>query len=442
MIAPKVSVILPVHNVDPYIGRCIESLQAQTMRELEFIFVDDCSTDGSLAQAEAWAAEDGRVRIVRNEENLGAGPSRNRGIEEARGDYLSFVDPDDYVSPDFYELLYAAATAQDGHDMAKGTREIVGMGGKPSRASTERVNKRIRDALQNNIPLFTAFSSEHQSAIYRHSLFDRGARNGTSRKDEDTTFLLSACLLSEDIVVEEDAVYHYVMRPGSSVSSYQLESLMGELDSIAERAALLEGRRNERHAMGYLRAKLAIRLTNYYAGIHYDPSLADALDEYAQKLAGIVDRLPALGFIKNKSPYYGALIDHHTLLPLASSLPEELKVEGARDWMDFIKQTPRVRLMYCNACAKAQETALRHIKKSQGQHEYMLASQQTLQEINELPLKPRSVILFILSDHHGSKNPIQKAIGIIGRRRRRKGIGVHHNGADLHIRCDIAERIE
>lgn len=80
----KVSAILPVYNVEQYIGRCIESLKAQTLAGLEFIFVDDCSTDGSMEKVEAWAAEDERVRILRNGENLGAGPSANRGIEWAR----------------------------------------------------------------------------------------------------------------------------------------------------------------------------------------------------------------------------------------------------------------------------------------------------------------------------------------------------------------------
>ena len=117
---PKVSVVLPVHNVEQHIARCIGSLRVQTMDELEFIFVDDCSTDGSMVEVELWAAEDDRVRIIRNEQNLGAGPSRNRGIEAANGEYVSFIDPDDYVSSDFYELLYTAATADGRHDIAKG----------------------------------------------------------------------------------------------------------------------------------------------------------------------------------------------------------------------------------------------------------------------------------------------------------------------------------
>ena len=97
----SVSVILPVYNVGPWIGKCIESLKKQTLQNLEFVFVDDLGSDDSMKQVEVWAAEDNRVRIIRNQKNIGSGRSRNRGIEEARGEYLSFVDPDDRVADDF-----------------------------------------------------------------------------------------------------------------------------------------------------------------------------------------------------------------------------------------------------------------------------------------------------------------------------------------------------
>ena len=85
----KVSVVLPVYNVEQYIGKCIESLKLQTLKELEFIFVDDKSQDGSIKIVESAAREDQRICILYNDENIGAGPSRNHGIEMARGEYLS-----------------------------------------------------------------------------------------------------------------------------------------------------------------------------------------------------------------------------------------------------------------------------------------------------------------------------------------------------------------
>ena len=98
----KISVILPVYNVAPYIGKCILALKAQTLTDLEFIFVDDCSDDDSAAIIEEFAREDDRVRLLKNAENLGPGVSRNAGIESAKGDYLSFVDPDDWLEKNYF----------------------------------------------------------------------------------------------------------------------------------------------------------------------------------------------------------------------------------------------------------------------------------------------------------------------------------------------------
>ena len=99
----KVSVIVPVYNPGNGIRKCIQSLRDQTLKEIEILFVDDCGTDHSMSLVEKAAGIDRRIRIIRNEKNSGAGPSRNRGINEAAGKYLSFIDPDDYVFPDFLE---------------------------------------------------------------------------------------------------------------------------------------------------------------------------------------------------------------------------------------------------------------------------------------------------------------------------------------------------
>ena len=116
-----VSIVIPIYNAGVYIVRCIESLKAQSMKELEFIFVDDCSEDESMEPVNEWASADPRVKVVRNEQNLGEGGSRNRGIEAAQGIYINTIDPDDWVAPDYYELLYTKAE-QTGADIVKGTR--------------------------------------------------------------------------------------------------------------------------------------------------------------------------------------------------------------------------------------------------------------------------------------------------------------------------------
>ncbi|MBQ4484990.1 MAG: glycosyltransferase family 2 protein, partial [Prevotella sp.] len=111
-ITPKASVIVPVWNPGSGISRCVESLRDQTLEDIEMIFVDDCGTDGAMDIVRAAAAEDSRIRIITNTENVGPGISRNAGIDIARGEYLSFVDADDYVSPNFLEVLYTKAKSE------------------------------------------------------------------------------------------------------------------------------------------------------------------------------------------------------------------------------------------------------------------------------------------------------------------------------------------
>lgn len=99
-----ISVIIPVYNAAQYLRACIESVFAQTVTELEIIAINDGSTDESLQILEHLAAQDGRLRVI-HQENSGVSAARNRGLEEASGEYIAFVDSDDTLEPDLYETL-------------------------------------------------------------------------------------------------------------------------------------------------------------------------------------------------------------------------------------------------------------------------------------------------------------------------------------------------
>lgn len=99
-----ISVIIPVYNTKQYLQSCLDSILAQTYTDLEILFIDDGSADGSAELLDAFAEQDSRIRVI-HQENGGVCAARNRGIEEARGDYLSFIDSDDTLEPDLYETL-------------------------------------------------------------------------------------------------------------------------------------------------------------------------------------------------------------------------------------------------------------------------------------------------------------------------------------------------
>ncbi len=109
---PLISVIVPVYKVEAYLRRCVDSLLSQTYQKTEIILVDDGSPDGCPAICDAYAGKDDRVRVI-HQKNAGLSGARNAGIDAAGGEYLSFVDSDDYVAPDFIQTLYELLTETD-----------------------------------------------------------------------------------------------------------------------------------------------------------------------------------------------------------------------------------------------------------------------------------------------------------------------------------------
>lgn len=114
-----ISVIVPVYNVQDYLEECLESLLAQTYTDMEILLVNDGSTDSSPAICEAYAAEDNRIRVI-HQENQGLSGARNTGIGASKGEYLFFLDSDDYLPLDALGILYAIAQ-ETGADYVAGT---------------------------------------------------------------------------------------------------------------------------------------------------------------------------------------------------------------------------------------------------------------------------------------------------------------------------------
>ena len=112
MKTPGISFVIPVYNMERYLPRVIQCLKAQTMPGFEAIFVNDGSRDNSLAICKSAASEDPRFRII-DQPNKGVAKARNAALDAARGEYVCFLDPDDWVEPDAAEVLYHAARNAD-----------------------------------------------------------------------------------------------------------------------------------------------------------------------------------------------------------------------------------------------------------------------------------------------------------------------------------------
>ncbi|WP_455145936.1 glycosyltransferase family 2 protein [Brachyspira pilosicoli] len=105
----KLSIVIPIYNVEKYLEDCLNSVINQTLKEIEIICVDDCSTDNSFTILEEFAKKDDRIKVLKHDINRGLGPARNTGIKASQGEYVGFIDSDDYVSKDYFENLYNTA---------------------------------------------------------------------------------------------------------------------------------------------------------------------------------------------------------------------------------------------------------------------------------------------------------------------------------------------
>ncbi len=105
---PYFSIVMPAYGVEKYIDRAIQSIQNQTFGNWEILVVDDCTKDGSGRIAEKYASEDSRIQVIRHEVNRGLSAARNTGTRAARGEYIWFMDPDDYVDHTLLAQVYAS----------------------------------------------------------------------------------------------------------------------------------------------------------------------------------------------------------------------------------------------------------------------------------------------------------------------------------------------
>lgn len=209
----KVSVIVPVYKVEAYIERCLDALQNQTLKDIEMIFIDDCGGDNAIKFVEKRAKNDSRITIIYNEENIGSGKSRNKGIEIACGKYLGFIDADDSIDLDFYETLYNLAEKHQ-CDVAKGACKQV-YANETKTSAMFRTFKNFPECSVRD-DWHTLFLFEHWSAIYLSEMIKKnGARYGETSTGQDAVFLLSAMYNARKVAFTYDTYYYYHRRQGT-----------------------------------------------------------------------------------------------------------------------------------------------------------------------------------------------------------------------------------
>ena len=227
---PKVSIIIPVYNCEAYLPECIASLRAQTLKEIEMIFVCDASPDNSLAILRKAEQEDTRIRVIAFPENRGVSAARNAGLDAAQGEFIGFCDSDDWVEPQMYARLYDMAEENQADASfcrvfkdRPGRQENVPLGF----ATGERFDG---DAIRNTlIPAMLSKETDSDalplSGYTPRNLFRRETIGGIRfrpdiRYAEDLLFIAECMLKVRAAVAVDEAYYHYRFHAGSVTKRY------------------------------------------------------------------------------------------------------------------------------------------------------------------------------------------------------------------------------
>lgn len=247
----KVSIIVPVYNVEKYLRETLESIQVQTLADYEVLVVDDGSTDGSLAVAEAFCAGDWRFFVYRKE-NSGVSDTRNFALDRAKGEYVFFVDGDDIIPPTALESLYRCAKERDA-DMVVGMMQEFGIYGlRPIRATAELAAKKRIDRYDVRLPWIFSVCNKlfRRSVIEEHHI-----RFEKMRYTEDGLFSFQYTFCCRSITGCEEMVYHYRKRSfweENSVTQAATEGYLKDLlMALGRIIELSEGQREvaEREAL-------------------------------------------------------------------------------------------------------------------------------------------------------------------------------------------------
>lgn len=209
-----ISVVVAIYNIEEYIGKCIDSIIGQTFRELEIILVDDGSTDSSGEICEKYAKSDNRIRVI-HQKNAGLSAARNTGMKEAGGEYITFIDGDDYVHPQMIEILYknignTGASISIGNYKEVNCAETIAV----ESLSGQAVTCAGRDSCFNLYNEQSVMFTTAWGKLYLISLFDDVKYPvGKIHEDEYVTYQL--LYNSKFIVYTDDILYYYVQRKES-----------------------------------------------------------------------------------------------------------------------------------------------------------------------------------------------------------------------------------
>ena len=240
MNAAKISIIVPVYKVEPYLDKCVSSIVNQTYTNLEIILVDDGSPDNCPAMCDMWAEKDSRIRVI-HKTNGGLSDARNAGMAVATGELIAFVDSDDWIATDMYEYLYQRLT-EDDSDIAACGVQMVWEDKTPSRTLTREGScvlnqeEAMQAIIEESWLKQPVWYKLYKTELVRDILFPVG------KYHEDVFWSYQAVGRARRVSVSDHIGYYYLQRGGSIMGEgYSLKRL-DAVEAKVQRCAYIQER--------------------------------------------------------------------------------------------------------------------------------------------------------------------------------------------------------
>lgn len=245
---PNLSIITPIYNTQKYLNRCLDSLINQTLKDIEIICINDCSTDNSLEILKEYQNKDKRIKIINLKENKKQGYARNIALNKANGEYIGFIDSDDWIDLNYFEKLYTKAKEHN-CDIALATNVRIGNGITKKRLNLKE--EKIAYTLQEKIDLSNQAKNpcptnkiyKKELLINNNIIFSEGCFC------EDKLFTIKALYYSNKMISVPGIYYYYFRNPSSTVNTKTNKHLLDKnnarkavLDFLKEKNAKIEDR--------------------------------------------------------------------------------------------------------------------------------------------------------------------------------------------------------
>lgn len=256
MVTPLISVIVPVYNVEKYLDKCLDSLVNQTYKNLEIILVNDGSTDNSSIICNNWSIKDNRIKVI-DKANGGLSDARNVGIDNSNGEYIVFVDSDDWIDINFISSLYVQIDKYEA-DIAAST--IVKS--YDDHEETQPINDEKR-VFTSEEAMDTLLSGRDFCAVAWNKLYKRNIigsiRFPVGKIHEDEFFTYKVIANAKKLILVPEAIYYYRQRTGSIMQKWTPNHL-DALEAFKERMDFM----NKYYPKLFLKSKYAYFVSIYF----------------------------------------------------------------------------------------------------------------------------------------------------------------------------------